>query len=54
MTVLRYLLSRYVLKLIIYLDAFGKDNLIGMMYQRINKPSQANLSTWREGSQKQV
>lgn len=47
MTTLRYLLSGYVLKIIIHLDAFGKDNLIGMMYQGTNKPSEANLSTCR-------
>lgn len=47
MTTARYLLSGYVLMIIIHLDAFGKDNLIGMMCQEINKPSQTNLSTCR-------
>lgn len=34
-----------MLKIIIHLDAFGKDSLVGMMSQAFNKLNQASLST---------
>lgn len=40
-----YMLSEYMLNIIIHSDTFGKDNLTDMTCQGINKSSQTNLGT---------